>query len=270
MKIFTLIFFKASIDSNGHASDRIAYTELILENDNNPWRITGVNREVSIGNERRIVKNNKFWIASGNGDSVTANLRQYFVSSIWHNDSSPITIPRLANIDLNQGTYNITARVINREDNSSVDTTISIPVLTPPIINSVGLSARHGVSGLKTAVFSAVPLVLSGGDNNDMLLEFSAQSYEANSTNALSPVRTYRWEIKEVGKPFDENSFTDLNLRGNQLRFTHRELLELGLGLETGRIYEVFLLVRDRYQEINEYSFTRVSAGKFTLTSSGN
>jgi len=43
------------------------------------------------------------------------------------------------------------------------------------------------------------------------------------------------------------------------------------ISLERQRIIGApFLLVRDRYQEINEYSFTRVSAGKFTLTSSGN
>ncbi|MDR0304440.1 MAG: hypothetical protein LBH98_06715 [Chitinispirillales bacterium] len=261
-------FFSESIDSGGTASDIIIGTKLKSNNDFNLY-IRGVNQDTTIKTEQRLIINNTFWLETAGNYEVKAKLKQYFVSSIWENDSSPKIDSMLCKTFDSTGNYQIEAEIINNGGNTSLKEMLNIPVLAPPIIKTSGISILHNISKTPGNIYEGDIPVLNGGDSSDMVLELYAEAYDHN--NKSSKNLLYVWEIRKKGESFSDSAFTNSDLiidvdgEDAEKVFSCTELFDLNIGLKDGETYEVFLMVKDYYGGIigKNYGFTITKAGEF-------
>ena len=267
-----LDFFSESVDSSGTSSDIIAATKLKTEDFN--WHIKGVNQDTTVNGENRIIINNTFWLETAGSNEVKAKLRQYFVSSIWENDSSPKIASELCKTFDSLGNYQIVAEILNRQGRTSLKKTLDIPVLAPPSIKSVRMLIRHDTDANKAIIetYSGTPLVLGRrGRGEDVVLEFEAEAFDSERENNLLENSSYVWAILEKDETLTDAAFERRDFSGRNLKRTYTELIGQ-LGLEDSKTYELFLKVRNDFEGFacGNYGFTITKVGEFRLDQNKN
>ena len=111
-------------------------------------------------------------------------------------------------------------------------------------------------------------LIKLGG--KDMVIKFFAKAHDPDNGESAQKhslgIESYNWGIRKVGSNSNID-FVNIVLNKDSYTFTYRELLELGLEIQIGEPYEVFLKVEDDDRSItgNAYGFAIRKAGEFML-----
>lgn len=270
--------FGASIDPDGNASDQITKVEYLVGNEDDSIlvKLRGINQQydtiVTLKNgekiiEKRYIINNSLCLQTKEDEKLKLLAEERFVSSTWNNTDSPDTIINTFLQDLDYGeNYKVRVNVYDNEASSAANS-FDVSVLVPPVIDFAELSTQHLISNINGETYNSNTIVLGG---EDMVLKLYAIAYDPDNGDDAKKysqgIEHYYWEIREIGSN-DNMKFSNKDLRGDSLTFTYRELLELGLNIEIGKAYEVFLKVEDDDKKItgNGYGFAAQKIGEFRL-----
>ncbi|MDR0303776.1 MAG: hypothetical protein LBH98_03270 [Chitinispirillales bacterium] len=244
--------FGTSIDPDGNASDQI--TKSVYYFDNDSIVIRGVNQNYTVvtgGNvvngeekEERTIINNLLYLQTEEDYKIKAYSEEHFVSSKWENDSSPtIKTDTIKNI-IQGEKYEFHVKIYDNEGSSQISS-FTIPVLVPPVIDTVQLAIRVRSDTTKNIKEYKNETITLKGENE--ILRFYAKAFDPDNEENSKENVTYSWGIRESG----ENSdivFLPSSFSKPLETVTYQELqglLGFNLIINPGIVYDVFVKVKD-------------------------
>jgi hypothetical protein len=249
-----------SLSRGGNASDPITMVEYAIRNKNIfDVELKNINQTYTIlsqegfdGKENRFVVKSSFKLTPTNGYRVIGAAETYYLSSIWHNDNSPVSTEQTYEFTPNRK-HEIVLRITNDHSQTVLDT-IEMFVIAPPTIEAVYLETKY-LCGNGTGKKHEIDEKLTLRENpNDIVVSFNALAKNNDATEGSES--RFFWGFKDNTSNNAEISLTNPNwsglfLYGNNLNLSYLELMD-DLKLERGKEYEIILKVVDNANAITQ------------------